>query len=126
MTLIEIKPLATLAASESAEGRATVVELRGEGDLSTLPVIVGALVRAISDHDGPVIVDLAGLTFVDTGAVRAFGRAWKFLDDRGRTLVLRSPSRLALRIITLLGISHLVEVALAPGLGIEPRLAHPK
>lgn len=113
MTLIEFAhctvPAAPLVASVSAEGTATVVTFRGEADLFTLPVVVEALARVIADSDGPVIVDLAHTEFIDTGTVRALARAWQSLNDRGRTLTLRSPSRVAARVLGVLGLSRLIE-----------------
>lgn len=113
MTLAELSqptiPAAALVASVSTVGTATIVRLRGEADVFTLPVVVDALARAIADSEGPVIVDLADTGFIDTGAVRAIARAWQFLDDRQRTLTLRSPSRMAARVLGLLGLSHLLE-----------------
>lgn len=113
MTLTEFSqptdPAAVLVASVSVSGRATVVSLRGEADLFTLPVVVDALARVIRDSDGPVIVDLTHTEFIDTGTVRAIARAWQFLNDRGRTLAVRSPSRAAVRMLSLFGLSHVIE-----------------
>ena len=100
---------ATLVASVSADGMATVVTLRGEADLFTLPVVEEVLARVIADHDGPVIVELTHTEFIDSGTVRALARARQVLEDRGRTLIVRSPSRLAVRVLDLLGLSHLIE-----------------
>lgn len=102
-------PTVALAASVSTDGMATVITLRGEADLFTRPVVVDVLTRVIEDHDGPVIVDLSPTGFIDTGTVRALGRAGQLLNDRDRTLTLRSPSTLAVRILVLLGLSHLIE-----------------
>ena len=96
-------------ASMSADGTARVVTLSGETDRFTLPTVVEVLARAIADSDGPVIVDLADAQFIDIGTVRAFARAWQFLDERRRTLTLRSPSRAAVRVLALLSLSHLIE-----------------
>lgn len=113
MTLTELSqptiPAAALVASVSTVGTATIVRLRGEADVFTLPVVVDALARAIADSEGPVIVDLADTGFIDTGTVRAIARAWQFLDGRQRTLTLRSPSRIAVRVLGVLGLSHLIE-----------------
>lgn len=112
MTLTELAQptdsAAILSMSVSSEGAATVIALRGEADLFTLPVLVDVLARVIADHDGPVIVDLAQTEFIDTGTVRALARAWQFLDARGRALTLRSPSRVAVRVLTFFELSHLV------------------
>jgi anti-anti-sigma factor len=113
MTLIEpARPsvrVRRLAVSVSADGAATVVRLHGEVDVANLPVVVNMLTRVIADHDGPIIVDLADTAFIDAGTVHALTRASHILDDRGRTLTLRSPSRAARRLLALLELSHLVE-----------------
>lgn len=113
MALTELAPRAVppapLVASVSCDGTATIVTLRGEADVFTLPVVVAVLARVIADSYRPVIVDLADTDFMDTATARALGRAWQFLDGRGRTLALRSPSRVAARVLDLLGLSHLIE-----------------
>jgi anti-sigma B factor antagonist len=113
MTLTELAqstlPTGGLVVSLSTEDDATVVALRGEADLFTLPVINDVLARVIADHDGPVVLDLADVAFIDTGSIRAIARAAEFLGDRGRELTLRSPSRMVVRMLTLLQLSHLIE-----------------
>lgn len=98
-----------LDVSVSAEGEATVVTLRGEADLATLPVLVAVLARVTADGGGAVVVDLARLEFIDTGSVRVLARAWQSLGDRGRELTLRSPARSAIRLVAFFGLSRLVE-----------------
>lgn len=97
----------------ATEGASTVVAFRGEADLFTLPVLVDALTRSIADSDGLVVIDLAEIAFIDTGGIRALARAAAFLSDRGRELTVRSPPRIAARILTLLELSHLIEPAKA-------------
>ena len=113
MTLTELvhpaRRPAAFEVSVSEEGTSTVVALRGEADVYTLPEIVTALARVISDYDGPVIVDLADTTFIDIGTVRAIGRAAEFLGSRERTLTVRGPSRMASRLFTFLRLSGLVQ-----------------
>ena len=79
MTLTQLaqstRPADALVASLAAEGSSTVVALRGEADLFTLPVLVDVLARVTADHDGPVIIDLAGSPFIDTGGIRTVARA---------------------------------------------------
>lgn len=98
-----------LVASVSDVSTAAVITLRGEADLFTLPVVVDVLARAIADHDGTVVVDLADTEFIDTGTVRAVACARQFLDDHGRTLTVRSPSKLAARILGLFGLSGVID-----------------
>ena len=98
-----------LVASVSDEGGAAVVALRCEADLFTLPVVVDVLAGVIADHDGPIIIDLAHTEFLGTSTGRALAAEWQVLHDHGRTLALRSPSRLAARVLGLLGLSGLIE-----------------
>jgi anti-anti-sigma factor len=106
-----ILPTDALVASLSTEGHTTIVALRGDADLFTLPVIVDVLARVIADHDGPLVIDLAELAFIDTGSIRAVARAAALLGDHGRELTLRSPPRIAVRMLTLLDLSHLIQPA---------------
>ncbi|HEX5266294.1 MAG TPA: STAS domain-containing protein [Acidimicrobiales bacterium] len=57
-----------LVVSLSADGTAiaTVVALRGEADIATVPVLKDMLDRFIRDHEGTVIIDLADTHFIDT------------------------------------------------------------
>lgn len=100
-----------LVASVSTEAAAAVIALRGEADIATVPVIVDSLARVTANHDGPVVVDLAHLDFIDSATVDALERAWQFLDARGRRLTLRSPSPIAVRVLAIFKLSHLVEPA---------------
>jgi anti-anti-sigma factor len=113
MTLTELaqSPASAVAlvASVAVDADAAVVTIEGEADRATLPVVVGALARAVADAQGPVIVDLAQTTFIDAGTVRAIALASDLLDDRGRRLTVRSPSRLAMRLLEMLRITHLIE-----------------
>jgi len=113
MTLTELAqstlPTDVLVTSLSTEDDATVVALRGEADILTLPVISDVLASVIADHDGPVVIDLAEIAFIDTGSIRSLARAAELLGDRGRELTVRSPSRIAVRMLTLLELSHLIK-----------------
>ena len=113
MTLAELAQptdlTVALVASVAADAEAAVVTLQGEADRATLPLVTGALARAVAECRGPVIVDLAQTTFIDAGTVRAIMRASELLDDAGRTLTLRSPSRLARRVLAVLGVSRMIE-----------------
>ena len=122
MTLTRFGPMtlgAGLITSASPTPEGTVVALRGEVDVFTLPLVVDVLRRATAEHDGAVIVDLAETQFMDSGGVRALARASRVLDDDGRSLVLRSPSRGVARVVVLLGLSGLIESTPAD----DPRLA---
>lgn len=100
-------PLAGLAATVFSEGDVTVVALRGEADCATLHVVVDALSDVIADREGDVVVDLAQMEFMDTAALRAVLQAKGALERRGRVLTLRSPSRIAGRLLGVYGLDYL-------------------
>jgi anti-anti-sigma factor len=102
-----IRPDVGLDVSVSAEGSDTVIALRGEADVATLPVVADVLARVIADQRGDVIVDLAETEFIDTATLRALLRAREVLDCDGRQLALLSPSRIADRLLAVFGLSHL-------------------
>lgn len=93
--------------SHNAEG--TVVTLSGEADVFTREVLVDALVAAVAELDGAVIVDLSSTEFIDAGSMRVLARASQELQDHGRAFVLRSPSRIATRVIDFFGLNSLCE-----------------
>lgn len=101
--------VATTIGDADVSNPAVVVAIVGDADVFNLSFVVDSLSRAITDCDGPVVVDLARTEFIDAGTLRALGRASLFLESLGRTLTVRSPSKLALRVLALLDLDHLVE-----------------
>ncbi len=108
-----VPPAHGLEVSVTIEGTTTVVVLRGEADIATLPLVVEALARVIADRDGDVIVDLEQTAFIDTGALRAVLQALQVLRGGERLLTLRSPSKIARRLLEVFGLSYLVAPAAA-------------
>jgi anti-anti-sigma factor len=101
---------ALMSSTVHSEGRRIVVALRGEADVSTRPVISDVLSRVIAMRSGDVVIDLAQLDFIDTATVRVMAEAQRLLDVCGRTLTFRSPSRLAVQVMAVFGLTHLIEV----------------
>jgi anti-anti-sigma factor len=87
-----------------AEGSSTVVVLQGELDLATRPLLSKVLSGVIAEEGGDVIIDLTASTFVDAATVRTLAVFHDLLAQRGSSLVLRSPSNSATKVITLFGL----------------------
>lgn len=102
-----------------------VVWLRGEHDASTVARLAATVARAISLDDADLVVDLSGLDFMDAAAAGVITRARDFLSVRSRSLVLRSPSARARRILDACGLGELVEPPYAHGAPLERRSAPP-
>jgi anti-sigma B factor antagonist len=83
-----------------------VVALRGELDIADA-VSVAAALAAVAARDLEIIVDLAGLEFIDSSGVAALARGRKHARHAGGDLVLAAPQRQVLRVLTL---TRLIEV----------------
>ena len=92
-----------------AEATRSVVAMRGEADISTRRDLCDVLCRVTDDGTGDVVIDLAEVTFIDTAIVRALVTAQQLLHRQGRVLTLRSPSRLAMRVLKVFGLTDLIE-----------------
>ena len=101
------RPLVTGFAGRSPDR--TVVWLRGEHDVSTVAVLSEAMARAIALDDADVVVDLSEVQFMGAATVTVIIRAREFLRLRSRSLVLRSPSECARRILELCGHADLLD-----------------
>jgi anti-anti-sigma factor len=85
-----------------------VVWLRGEHDTSTTPVLSEVISQALVVADGDLILDLSEVLFMDASTVGIFARTQESLGARSQSLVLRSPSRCANRVLDLCGFGALV------------------
>jgi anti-sigma B factor antagonist len=77
--------------TRSCDGRA-VVALRGELDLVDA-VAVAAALTAVAAREPWIIVDLAGLEFIDSSGVAALARGRRQAWRAGGDLVLAAPQR---------------------------------
>ena len=88
----------------------TLVTVVGDLDLVSADPFAAALV-AIKDERSDVIVDMAGVEFMDTAAAAAFLGVHRAFADLGNVLIVRSPSRAVRRILSLCRHDDLVEHA---------------
>ena len=84
-------------ASRSGDGYA-VVALRGELDLVDAASVAFALAM-IAGRDPVIVVDLAGLEFIDSNGVVALGRGRKRARRAGSDLVLAAPRPRVTRVL---------------------------
>jgi anti-anti-sigma factor len=88
-----------------------VVWLRGEHDVSTTPVLSEVISQALDTADADLIVDLSEVLFMDASTIAVFARTQDSPGARSRSLVLRSPSRCANRVLDPCGLRDLVFVS---------------
>jgi anti-sigma B factor antagonist len=108
--------------TRSYDGR-SVVALRGELDLVDAAAVAAAL-TAVAVRDPWIIVDLAGLAFIDSSGVAALVRgrrqAWQACGD----LVLAAPQQAVSRVlaVTRLTDAFCVYATVEEAAGVEGRL----
>jgi anti-sigma B factor antagonist len=94
----------TLRVEQSDEGR-TVVHVAGEVDMATVP----ALRECLGEVDGHVVVDLSGVTFLDSSGINVLVITHKRLALDGGSVTLRTPKDLVARTIEIVGLREWIE-----------------
>ncbi len=98
----------SVTVQSDADG-ATVMRLVGEADLSTT-ALRDALTAEIAGSPRLLLVDLASLTFIDSGATQMIIGAYHALSLNGGTLALVHPRASVARVLELTGISQVIPV----------------
>ncbi|SOE02566.1 STAS domain-containing protein [Blastococcus haudaquaticus] len=98
-----------------------VVRLTGDADLSTAPVVTGALRRAAGLGTLQLVVDLAGARFWDCSGLHALAAFTRELAGTGRACRLVGAQPATRRLI---GMANLAGVLELDG-GLTPRVAPP-
>lgn len=93
-------------------GGTAVVTLRGELDLATGDALRARLAEVTGTAPPParLVLDVAGLAFVDAAGIAVLLGAQRALARTGGTVSLRSPSRLVRRVVRVLQLGHLLPV----------------
>jgi len=87
-----------------------VVMLSGEADMRSSGELVELLVSQLAGGARRLTVDVSGLSFADSAAVRALIMAAKVFRERGGTLVLLRPQRAVAKALNLFGANQLITV----------------
>jgi len=90
-------------------GEPRTVRLIGELDASNADELLDALVPQLGDG-GDLVLDLSGLSFVDSMGLRSFLRIATGLENTGK-LILDSPQRSVARTIELVGLERSPNIA---------------
>jgi len=75
----------------------------GEMDADNCAEFSSAILSCPTDS-GRVVVDLAGLTFIDSSGISELLRVDETLDERGQALVLKNPSPAVRRVLEITGL----------------------
>jgi anti-sigma B factor antagonist len=87
-----------------------VVRVRGELDMTTTPRLEDVLVDLDRDPR-PLVVDLAGLTFIDSSGIRVLYRTHEVSKRRGRPVRLTRSTDEVMRALEIAGVRDLLPFA---------------
>jgi anti-sigma B factor antagonist len=93
------------------EGGGVVLTIRGELDMATVPALRRRL-TAITEATARIVLDLTGVSFMDSTALAVFVRAKARLGNDARIVLVVAPdsyARLILDVVGLLGVLDVVE-----------------
>jgi anti-anti-sigma factor len=106
-----VRETPALRVTADADGTTAVLRLAGELDLATTEQLRERVHGLL--HDAPVrhlVIDLAGLDFLDVTGLGALLEARRKLIARGGTLALRRPRPMVLRMLSLLELEDALQV----------------
>jgi anti-sigma B factor antagonist len=95
--------------AEIADGAATVT-VRGEVDVYTAPQLRQRLYAVVADGVSNVVLDVAGMTFIDSTGLGVIVGTLKRLREGGGELVLRSPSRSTRKVLDITGLTRIITI----------------
>lgn len=91
-------------------GGHAVVALHGELDLADVPAVASHLIAAIAARGPLIIVDLAGLEFIDCCGLGMLVRVLKWARESGGDVLLAAPQQHVCRLLSLLGMNGVFSV----------------
>lgn len=86
-------------------GEPREVHIRGEIDIATATDLEARVLDAFEGGPSSIVLDLEGLTFIDSSGLRALVALSKAAGERASSLVLRNVPRHAQRVLDLTGLS---------------------
>jgi anti-sigma B factor antagonist len=94
----------------SALAGAAGVAVRGEVDAATAPLLQDALDEAVRATGGTLVLDLSGVSFLDSSGINVLLRVRALLGREDRALALVCPAGPPRRVLELAGIEDLFAI----------------
>ena len=91
-------------------GGHAVVALHGELDLADVPAVASHMIAAVAACGPSVIVDLAGLDFIDCTGLGVLVRVLKWTRESGGDVLLAAPQQHVRRLLSLIGLNGVFSV----------------
>lgn len=93
-----------------AEECGPVLVLTGEADLTCAEQLSDLLTGQLAGETRHLTIDVSGLRFADSAAIRLLVLAAKTLRERDGSLVLLRPQRPVAKVLALLGADHMITI----------------
>jgi anti-sigma B factor antagonist len=104
------EPSPLLTVDRLDEGQSTTLRLSGELDLSSAGQLEAVIGDVQAQGRGPLTIDLAALTFMDSTGMAVLVRAHRAGAEAGRPVILANPGRQTRRLLELAGLLELFDV----------------
>lgn len=101
MSILEIRQ------ERNAEAGVEVVAPQGEVDISNLSILDQVLAEVLQRRPRGLVVDLSGITYIDSGGVSSLLRAGQRCSRQGGQLALADGSRFVRRLLQMTGIDRI-------------------
>ncbi|GAB3478537.1 STAS domain-containing protein [Nocardiopsis coralliicola] len=92
------------------ENRTVVVTVEGDLDIATANDLQEQALAAVEDHGPWLILDLAGLEFMDSSGLNAVIHIYRAVKERGGSLALAAPNERVTKVVRLVGLHRQVPV----------------
>lgn len=96
------------------QGGQTAIQVSGEVDLYTSPDLRAAISKAVGKGGGPVHVQLADVTYMDSSGVATLVEGLRSADRGGVQFVLDTPSKAVMKVLQLSRLDSVFTIQPAP------------
>jgi anti-sigma B factor antagonist len=100
-----------IAVSPAAEAEPAIVVLSGEMDVVSTASFGEAMTELEGSSPDRVIIDIGGLTFIDSSGINALVQAARTIESRGGRAVLASPVSHVQRVFDITHVGDVVAIA---------------
>ena len=102
-------PLPEFRVDIDRQGNDILVAVRGDVDVYTAPQLRERLYAVLTDGAARVVLDVSKMTFIDSTGLGVIVGTLKRLREQGGDLILAGPSRSALNVLEITGLSRIIE-----------------
>ena len=97
-----------LSLSTSRDEDTVTVHVAGDLDLATVAELDRVTLGAVTGDAGTVVIDLAGVTFIDSAGINTLLKSRRLADERSRTFRIANATGVVHDVLDLTGVlSHL-------------------